>query len=229
LSFKCIFVSLLSFFSVACTTCQAANFISRPIPDEIFNVMKRCSYKDCTLKDLKDKLRYLTLSYLDFDGKEQEGHLICNEKIAEKLCNIFEKLFNSKYQISKMQIIDHYFDDEDVKSNKISVDEASMRDNNTSCFMWRTIRNTGKPSLHGLGLAVDINPLQNPCISHDNGKELIEPATSNYADRNISGPHMIDKKDYCYKLFSENGFEWGGNWIPEEGVVDYQHFQYPIS
>ena len=32
----------------------------------------------------------------------------------------------------------------------------------------------------------------------------------------------IKKGDLCYKLFTENGFEWGGDWTT---VKDYQHFE----
>ena len=34
--------------------------------------------------------------------------------------------------------------------------------------------------------------------------------------------HKIDHDDLCYKLFTEHGFEWGGDWTHSK---DYQHFE----
>jgi hypothetical protein len=36
----------------------------------------------------------------------------------------------------------------------------------------------------------------------------------------------IEKDDLCYKLFTEKGFEWGGDWSDRK---DYQHFELPNS
>ena len=33
----------------------------------------------------------------------------------------------------------------------------------------------------------------------------------------------IQKGDAAYRLFTENGFEWGGDW---QTVKDYQHFEW---
>ena len=33
---------------------------------------------------------------------------------------------------------------------------------------------------------------------------------------------QITHEDLCYKLFTEHGFTWGGDW---ENVKDYQHFE----
>ena len=30
--------------------------------------------------------------------------------------------------------------------------------------------------------------------------------------------------EMSYKIFTKNGFEWGGDW---QGVKDYQHFEWP--
>ena len=41
-------------------------------------------------------------------------------------------------------------------------------------------------------------------------------------DRSESFPYKIEKDDLCYKLFTQRGFEWGGEW---KTVKDYQHFE----
>ena len=101
----------------------------------------------------------------------------------------------------------------------------SMRDNNSSCFNFRFISHLTIVSKHGLGLAVDINPLYNPYIKYVNGKRSLEPSTAEeYLDRNKNFPYKIDEDDLCYKLFRERGFDWGGNWKDRK---DYQHFELP--
>ena len=151
--------------------------------------------------------------YYDFDGKEQRGELVCNKAISKDLLEIFEELYEKKYPIAKMRLIDEY------DAN----DEKSMADNNTSCFNFRKVSGKNTLSKHSMGMAIDINPLYNPYIHKMNGKRVVEPANAGkYADRSASFPGKIDKNDLCYKLFIRHGFRWGGNWKYSK---DYQHFE----
>ena len=99
-----------------------------------------------------------------------------------------------------------------------------MTDNNTSCFNYRVVDGTKSLSRHALGLAIDINPLYNPYIRYDKkGGQTVSPVEGEaYADRTVSFPYKIDPDDLCYRLFTEHGFTWGGNWNSSK---DYQHFQ----
>ena len=45
-------------------------------------------------------------------------------------------------------------------------------------------------------------------------------------DRDASFDYKIEKGDLCYRLFTERGFEWGGEWPDRK---DYQHFEMPDS
>ena len=72
-------------------------------------------------------------------------------------------------------------------------------------------------------MAIDINTLYNPYTPRVNGKISVEPANATpYVDRKRDFPHKIDHNDLCYKLFTEHGFTWGGDWINSK---DYQHFE----
>ena len=56
------------------------------------------------------------------------------------------------------------------------------------------------------------------------GTLLIEPATGEpYCDRDWDFPYKITHDDLCFKLFTEAGFEWGGDWTNRK---DYQHFEW---
>jgi hypothetical protein len=160
-----------------------------------------------------EELVYLHVLYCDFDGQTQEGELICNREIAQDLVEIFEGLYQANYPIEKICLIDAYDGD----------DEASMADDNSSCFNYRTIAGTDKISNHAYGLAVDINPLYNPYITGSDGNTVVSPKEgSAYADRSLDFSYKIDHDDLCYRLFTEHGFTWGGDWNSSK---DYQHFE----
>ncbi len=182
----------------------------------IFLRIKGKSYKNnCTVP--VDDLRYIHVLHKDKKGVVKEGEMICNKYIAEDLLEIFEKLYDASYPIERMELVDEYDAD----------DEASMEANNSSSFNFRFISNTKKVSKHGLGMAVDINTLYNPYVKVTNGKTILEPVTAgDYVDRKKSFDYKIEKGDLAYKLFTQHGFEWGGNW---NSLKDYQHFEVPTS
>ena len=183
-------------------------FASQPVPEEVETRMRGRSFPD-NAKISMDQLRYLTLPYYDFDGNIQKGELVCNKAIAHDLLCIFRALFSQAYPIYSMHLVDDFDAD----------DEVSMQANNTSCFNYRYITGTRILSRHAYGMAVDINPLQNPCVR---GK-LIQPSTAEeFVDRSKDFPHKIDKDDYCKKVFTSYRFRWGGNW---RRMKDYQHFE----
>lgn len=161
-----------------------------------------------------EELRYVHILHYDFDGNLAEGELICNTAIAQDLVEIFHELYRNEYRIEKVKLIDEYDGD----------DNLSMADNNTSCFNYRNVPGSTNLSKHALGRAVDVNPLYNPYITYnEDGSENILPENAtDYADRSKKFPYKIDEDDLCYKLFTEHGFVWGGNW---NSCKDYQHFQ----
>lgn len=181
---------------------------------EIFSQIYGKSFKENCTVPIKD-LRLIHILYTGFDGTTYQGELICNKFIAENLIEIFEELYESSYPIEKIQLVDNFDAD----------DESSMRENNSSCFNFRFVTGSTKISKHGLGLAIDINPLYNPCVRTKNGTTIVEPATAQkFVDRSKNFPHKIDKNDLAYKIFTAHGFEWGGSW---GSVKDYQHFELP--
>ena len=192
------------------------DFYITGITDEIFDRMKGKSFKDdCTVP--REDLRYLHVLHKNIDGDVLEGEMVVNKYIAEDVLEILKELYEADYPIERMVLIDEYDAD----------DEASMEDNNSSSFNFRLISHTNRVSKHGLGMAVDINTLYNPYTKVVDGERIIEPITGKpYLDRDASFPYKIEKGDLCYKLFTEHGFVWGGDWPDRK---DYQHFEIPES
>ena len=193
---------------VAETAPAAPVFTAEPIPAAVEARMRGVSYPDDAEVKLSD-LRYLRLSYVDFEGGDRIGELVCNKAIAEDLLAIFKALYEARYPIRSIRLIDDFGGD----------DEASMAADNTSCFNYRRKTGMRELSKHARGLAVDINPFENPYVR----PSRVRPAgAAAFADRTKDFPHKIDKDDLCYRLFREHGFSWGGTW---RSVQDYQHFE----
>lgn len=154
-------------------------------------------------------LRYLEVSYWGFDDISHVGEIIVNECIAEEVLDIFKELYDNDFKIEKMNLISDY------EAN----DNLSMADNNSSGFCFRAVEGTTILSKHSYGIAIDINPIQNPYVKGDK----ISPAEGNdYIDRSNIREGMIVKENCCYNAFISRGWIWGGEW---NSLKDYQHFQ----
>ena len=191
-------------------------FYYEPLDDNIKQRITGISYPETGCTVPYEDLRYVGLLYIDFNGEEQTGELICNRAIAQDMVEIFYELYRNDYRIERIRLVDEYDGD----------DTLSMLDNNTSCFNYRVVDGTTTLSKHALGCAIDINPFYNPYIVYNkdgSGETYISPKGSEiYADRSQDFPYKIDENDLCYKLFTSRGFTWGGNW---NSTKDYQHFQ----
>lgn len=187
--------------------------ISDALFDKIYGDNK--SYKTyCTVP--RESLRYIKVIHYDYNGYIRVGELIANAAIEEDLLYIFKTLFENKYQIEKMILVEKYGAD----------DDTSVNDNNTSCFNFRYATDSNVLSNHATGCAIDINPLQNPYfrILEDGSFDYDNVDADKYWDRDNDpvNRHMITHSDLCYQLFAERGFTWGGDW---GNPIDYQHFE----
>lgn len=167
--------------------------------------------------DIK-RLKLINFSYYDFNGKTHDnGEIIVMDAVSEQVVNIFHELYKQRFPIHQSRRIE-YYDGNDLKS---------LEDNNTSSFNCRTVTGSSAlPSIHSYGLAIDINPIQNPYITPDNlntGKADVLPKEGlNYLNRTNSRPGMAEQ---VVAIFKANGFNiWGGQW---NTPIDWQHFQPP--
>jgi hypothetical protein len=206
-----LYILLLGFLTASSQTPEA--FRIDTLSNEVFSRMKGKSYPEgCTVA--RSDLRLLSVLHYDADGSTKHGQMVCNKAIADDLLDILRSLYEAHYPIERMTLIDDYDAD----------DERSMTANNTSCFCYRQIAGSKRLSKHAQGLAVDINPLYNPCVKkQSDGKTNIQPAAgARYANRRQTSPYRLERGDLCYRLFVEHGFRWGGDW---KTTKDYQHFE----
>lgn len=184
-------------------------FEIRDIPLDIQNKMieKKVWSSECIIP-LK-KLKLLNLTHYNFDNRIEVGQMVVHSSKADSVITIFQELFALKFPIHTIRLIDEFEGD----------DELSMKANNSSCFNFRKIAGSDRLSLHAYGLAIDINPIQNPFIQKGN----ISPTSGkNFINRSNIKAGMVEP---IVKVFFKYGFtEWGGNW---QEPIDYHHFQVP--
>ena len=183
-------------------------FTHSEIPYEVrLRMVGKSMPKEDSLIKFSD-LSYLKLTYYGFDNKIHNGEMVVSKEVAPEAVSIFKELYEKKYPIEKVKLIDEYDGD----------DEASMEDNNTSAFCYRVISGTDTLSNHAKGLAIDINPKQNPHVTET---AVLPQGSESFANRDDIKRGMIKKYDLCYKAFTKRGWGWGGHWKNP----DYQHFE----
>lgn len=187
-------------------------FVAAKIPDSVFRRMEGRTYRrGCTIP--RAELRYLRLLHRDAGGRILLGEMVAHQSVAAEMVDIFRQLYEAGYPIERMRLADVYGGD----------DGRSMAANNTSCFNFRRVEGSARLSAHSRGMAVDINPLYNPCVRVRNGKTTVQPAGgARYADRNVASPYRLLRGDACHRLFTAHGYQWGGAW---RSLKDYQHFE----
>ena len=163
------------------------------------------------------RLNLVRFSYVDFEGRRHDdGEIVVMDAVATHVFRIFASLFQRGFPIGKARLMDQYGGN----------DDASMADDNTSGFNGRKITGGSSFSLHAYGLAIDINPLQNPYVKRTGGKlSFSPPAGVKYAKRFGDRPNRnsAGMAETVIDVFANEGFLiWGGHW---HDPIDYQHFQ----
>jgi len=158
-----------------------------------------------------DDLRLLTLTYRGFDGRAHTGRLVANRTAADALVAVFRRLYAASFPIRRMEPVDRYGGD----------DFRSIEADNTSVFNCRSATGSTRWSNHAYGLAVDVNPIENPYVS---GGRSSHAASAPYLDRSRHRAGMAYEGGVLVDAFQSVGWGWGGSW--SGGVRDYQHFSY---
>src|SRR5262249_17973450 len=156
----------------------------------------------------------IKFSYLGFDGNiHTDGEIMVMDAAAENVLRIFTRLREMRFPIAKARLINAYD----------GSDDASIADDNTSAFNSRNVAGTNSLSLHAYGLAIDLNPLENPYVQHAGGKLVFSPpAGAAYADRLKGQPEKqlrLGRAEAVIDVFADEGFLiWGGYWT---SAIDY--------
>ncbi|MES2225587.1 MAG: M15 family metallopeptidase [Patescibacteria group bacterium] len=154
---------------------------------------------------VRNTLQLVDLEYAWIDGCVHSGQMVIAEDLVQDVVEIFPQLLRVRFPIERIVPVVAYG----------WSDDASMAENNSSCFNWRNMVGSDQLSLHALGRALDLNPFLNPWVK--NG--VIIPKGATY---DPSVPGTITEDSEVVRLFEKYGWEWGGRWT---SLKDYQHFE----
>jgi hypothetical protein len=156
----------------------------------------------------KDDVAWIRLTYWGFDQARHSGEMLVNGSVAEDVVDVFRQLYRARFPIESMGI-----------ARLEDLDALPTGDGNgTGSFACRPIRGGTGYSQHAYGLAVDLNPFQNP---YHRGDVVLPELASAYLDRDWLRPGMITPDGPAVRAFASIGWGWGGDWA---SLKDYQHF-----
>lgn len=166
-------------------------------------------------------LRYVRVVFHGFDKRPHTGELIVHEDHARGIVRVFRRLYDARFPIEQMTL---------PTSNKRDP-TPSGDGNGTGAMVCRATTGATSYSAHAYGLAIDLNPFQNPYVRGASPPDaprkcvgsclLIPELAGAYLDRSWHRPGMIRPNGVVVRAFADIGWSWGGDW---RTLKDYQHF-----
>jgi hypothetical protein len=156
------------------------------------------------------QLRRVRMTYWGFDGQAHTGAVVVNVSAVGDVVRVLRRLYLERFPIRRLRPIDAYH----------AVDERSLAADNTAGFNCRYVIGPGPKrwSSHAFGLAIDVNPVENPYVE---GGRVHPRAGRVYLNRKRVRPGMAVRGGVLVRAFAAVGWQWGGRWT---GSPDYQHF-----
>ena len=153
-------------------------------------------------------LRYLRMSFRGFDGLPHTGEMVVNARVASGVVSVFRRLYAARFPIEEMRL-----------PTTADVEAHPTGDgNNTASMVCRPARGSTTWSAHAYGLAIDLNPFDNP---YRRGDVVLPELASAYLDRRWVRPGMVEPGLVAVRAFAAIGWSWGGDW---SSLKDYEHF-----
>lgn len=166
------------------------------------------------------RLRMVTMTYRGFDGRVREGRLVVRKAAVAAVRTAFRRAYDAGFRIRRMVPVDAYYRGGAASPERS--DTLSMEADNTSAFNCRPKTGRRSFSEHSYGLAVDVNPFENPAKA---GARIYPAGAASryYRHRaaHLSDPGVLTRRSALTRGFAAVGWGWGGSW---RGGKDYQHF-----
>jgi hypothetical protein len=155
------------------------------------------------------ELAYVRLAFWGFDDQRHTGELLLNRSVARDVVTVFHRLYDARFPFEELRV-----------TARPELDAPPTGDgNNTGAFVCRpTTGSDTTYSQHAYGLAIDLNPFQNPYVK---GDLVLPELASTYLDRDDVRPGMITPDGVVVRAFESIGWTWGGTW---SSLKDLQHF-----
>jgi hypothetical protein len=163
------------------------------------------------------QLRMLTVTYQGFDDRAHTGQLVVNADVAAPLARVFRKLYELRFPIHHMRLADMYGPKRSRPSDLDVSASFECRQAVASPCSSKVRTGNGSWSQHAYGLAVDLNPVENPYVGCGMSSY---PPSKPYRDRSPLRRGMVTPA--VVAAFRSIGWGWGGNW--SGSTKDYMHF-----
>ena len=208
---------MLNFVALSAVVLALApfKFTATPLPRPVEKELKSGGFwhQGCPVQ--RSDLRLLTVTYEGFDRRAHTGQLVVNKSAARPLAGVFRQLYVHHFPIHHMLLADMY----GPRGGRPKDGDV------TGSFECRQAvpspctggRGTGSWSMHAYGLAVDLNPVENPYVGCGQSRD---PASKPYRDRSRHKRGMVTPG--VIRAFRSIGWGWGGSW--SGNTKDYMHF-----
>jgi hypothetical protein len=161
------------------------------------------------------QLRLLSVSTWGFDRRVYTGQLVVNQTAAGPLSKVFRQLYVLRFPIRHMQLAEVY----GPKSGRPADEDVSGSFECRKAVPSPCGSGTGNWSNHAYGLAVDLNPIENPYVGCGRTRKR---ASLPYLNRSRLRPGMVTPA--VVRAFASIGWGWGGSWSGP--TKDYMHFSH---
>lgn len=163
------------------------------------------------------QLRLLTVTHRGFDGESHIGQLVVDETAAAPLARVFKQLYILNFPIRHLLLSDSYGPKSAQPTDGDVSGSFECRQAVPSPCSQGTSTGTGTWSNHAYGLAVDLNPVENPYVGCSRTRQR---SSLPYLDRSRLRPGMVTPA--VVRAFRSIGWGWGGAWTGS--TRDYMHF-----
>ena len=187
----------------------------QPLPPPVQTQLKAAGvwHRGCPVG--LSNLRLLTVSHRDFSGRTQTGQLVVNKAATAPLRRVFRRLYDLRFPIRHLTLADAYGPQaQRPRDGDISGSFECRQAVPSPCTGGR---GTGTWSMHAFGLAVDINPVENPYVGCGQSRD---PTARRFRDRSRHHRGMVTRR--AIAAFRSVGWGWGGAWAGN--TKDYMHF-----
>jgi hypothetical protein len=160
-------------------------------------------------------LRLLSVSHRGFGGRTRTGQLVVNKRAARPLKRVFRQLYRLRFPIRHLSFRAAYGPRRDrPRDGDVSGSFECRQAVPSPCSGGS---GTGSWSMHAYGLAIDLNPRENPYVGCG---QSYDPAANRYRDRSRHRRGMVGGR--VVAAFRSIGWGWGGDWAGN--TKDYMHF-----
>lgn len=178
--------------------------VAAPAPAEV--IARSTWHRGCPVPAAD--LAWVRLTFWGFDGRRHTGELLVAAEAAGPVVGVFRRLYAQRFPIEQMSI---------TTAAELAAPPTGDG-NNSEGFVCRQSVGSGSLSEHAYGLAVDVNPFQNP---YHRGPIVLPELASAFLHRDWLRPGMVTEGGPVVAGFAAIGWGWGGTW---QHSSDYQHF-----